>query len=149
MRQSWSLAWGDSSVCSRGRLLTYNPLAEALLRAQKTLFTVFFAIPKIPARLPSWTFGSFLAWLGLIPLGIGSMAFLLSSRGFVMVKFSRLKRRLLSTSGDILRKCNSTSRWIYDLGDYYTTSAASGFVTGKHIDLKELEEDLAKEKSFA
>ena len=78
-----------------------------------------------------------------------SMAVMLSSKEPVMVKFSSLKRRLFSTSGDVLHKCRSTSRWIHELGEYYTTCSSSGGVTGKHIDLKELEEDLAKEKSFA
>ena len=85
-------------------------------------------------------------------LGIGLMAFMLSSREPVMndnQRFSRLKRRLFSTSGDVLHKCRSTSRWIYELGDYYTTCSSSSGITGKHIDLKELEEDLAKEKPFA
>ena len=81
-------------------------------------------------------------------LGIGSMAFMFSSRGPVMSCIQRLNRRL-APKGELLHKCKSTSRWIYDLGEYYTTCLASGGVTGKHIDLKELEEDLAKEKSFA
>lgn len=57
--------------CGRGRFLTYNPLAEALLSPKKLYSPFFIAIPKIPARFFLWIFGSFMVWLwcGLVWLG--------------------------------------------------------------------------------
>lgn len=54
---------------------------------------------------------------------------------------ARLARHFLREDGEILKRCHSTSRDYYDLGDWYTVDADTGMVMWRDIDIEGVARD--------